>query len=196
VTVALASVVQGGFAVTSHDPGALNAAVFDNVGVTTGFGPGPVGPNLVVNPGFEDSIPPATGPGWVSDTPLRQTPAVSETALPHTGQKNGACRTTSGDCGIYQELTSTNNAQVGDMLIRFYARADHPGALIGVNVDGKSAVAMRVQVGGYQPYVAGFCLCSFTSNEHPSIRVWMYAPPAAGVVTIDDVELVEDFGPH
>jgi hypothetical protein len=24
----------------------------------------------------------------------------------------------------------------------------------------------------------------------------MYAPPAAGVVTIDDVELVEDFGPH
>jgi hypothetical protein len=90
VTVAFPTAVQGGFAVTSHDTAALNAAVFDNVGVTTGLGLGPVGPNLVVNPGFEDSIPPNTPPAWVSDTPLRQTPAVSETTLPHTGQKNGA----------------------------------------------------------------------------------------------------------
>jgi len=196
VTVAMSSPIAGGFAVTSHDPTVLNAAVFDNVGVTTGLGLGPVGPNIVVNPGFEDSIPPATAPAWVSDTPLRQTPAVTETALPHSGAQNAACRTTSGDCGIYQEVTSTSNAQVGDMLIRFYARADHPGALVGVNVDGKNAVAMRVQVGGYQPYVAGFCLCTFSSSEHPTIRVWMYAPPTAGVVAIDDVELVEDFGPH
>jgi hypothetical protein len=28
------------------------------------------------------------------------------------------------------------------------------------------------------------------------IRVWMYAPPTAGVVAIDDVQLAENFGPR
>jgi hypothetical protein len=196
VTVPMAAAVAGGFAVTSHDSTALNGAVFDNVGVTTGLGLGPVGDNLLVNPGFEDSIVPNTGPGWVSDTPLRQTPAVSETTLPHTGQQNGACHTTSGDCGIYQDVTATQSAQTGNLLISAYARADHPGALVGVNVDGTVAVAMRVAPGGYQRYTAGFCVCSFSSNPNPVVRVWLYAPPTSGVVAIDDVELVENFGPR
>ena len=195
VTVPMATAVAGGFAVTSHDSTALNAAVFDSVGVTTGLGLGPVGDNILVNPGFEDSIVPNTGPGWVSDTPLRQTPAVSETTLPHTGEKNGACRTTSGDCGIYQEVTASQSAQTGNLLISAYARADHPGALVSVNVDGTFAVALRVAPGGYQRYTAGFCVCSFSSNPNPVVRVWMYAPPG-GVVAIDDVELVENFGPR
>jgi hypothetical protein len=195
VTVAFPTAVQGGFAVTSHDTTALNAAVFDNVGVTTGLGLGPVGPNLVVNPGFEDSIPPNTAPAWVSDTPLRQTPAVSETTLPHTGQKNGACHTTSGDCGIYQDITAEQSAETGNMLISVYARADHPGGLVGVNVDGQFAIAMRVAPGGYQRYTAGFCVCSFSSNPNHVVRVWMYAPPG-GTVAVDDVELEENFGPR
>jgi len=196
VTVALPTAVQGGFAVTSHDTAALNAAVFDNVGVTTGLGLGPVGPNLVVNPGFEDSIPPNTAPAWVSDTPLRQTAAVTETALPHTGTKDAACRTTSGDCGIYQDITASQSATTGNLLLSLYARADHPGALVGVNVDGKPAVALRVQVGQYQPYTVGFFLGSFSSNPNPVVRVWMYAPPTSGVVALDDVQLVENFGPR
>jgi hypothetical protein len=195
VTATLPAKVQGGFAVTSHDTTALNAAVFDNVGVTTGLGLGPVGPNLVVNPGFEDSIPPNTAPAWVSDTPLRQTPAVSETTLPHTGQKNGACHTTSGDCGVYQDITAEQSAQTGNLLISVYARADHPGGLVGVNVDGHFAIAMRVAPGGYQRYTAGFCVCSFSSNPNPVVRVWMYAPPG-GTVALDDVELEENFGPR
>ena len=48
---------------------------------------------------------PSVGPGWVSDT-LRGSPAVSETAMPHSGAQNGVCRTTSLDCGIYQEVIS------------------------------------------------------------------------------------------
>lgn len=195
VTVSMATAVAGGFAVTSHDPAALNAAVFDNVGVTTGLGLGPVGDNLLVNPGFEDSIVPNTAPGWVSDTPLRQTAAVTELTMPHAGAQNAACHTTTGDCGIYQEVTASQSAQTGNLLISGYARADHPGALIGVNVDGTFAVAMRVAPGGYQRYTAGFCVCSFTSNPNPVVRVWMYAPPG-GVVAIDDVELVENFGPR
>jgi len=188
--------ITGEFVVTSHDPATLNAAVFDNVGLTTGLVVGPVGPNLLVNPGFEDSIVPATGPGWVSDTPLRQTPALTETALPHSGAQNAACRTTAGDCGIYQETTSRLSATTGNLTLNFYARADHPGALIGVNIDGKPGPSLRIAPGGYQPYQAGFFLGSFSSNENPVIRVWMYAPPTAGVVAIDDVLLAENFGPR
>ena len=160
VTVAMASMNQfgnivGGLAVTSHNPTVLNDAVFDNVGVTTGIGLGPVGPNLLVNAGFEDSVAPSVAPGWVSDTPLRQTAAVSETSAPHTGAHNAACKTMSGDCGIYQEV----DAQ-GDLLFSIYARADHPGALIGVNVNGQNLAALPVMVGGYQRYTIGFCTCS------------------------------------
>jgi hypothetical protein len=195
VDVSLSPTVPGGFAVTSHDPAALNTAVFDNVALTTVLSAGPLGPNLLATAGFEDSIPPATGPAWVSDTPLRQTPAVSETTLPQTGQKNAACRTTSGDCGLYQDITPSN-LSTGNLLLSLYARADHAGALVGVNVDGKPAVSTRVLNGGYQRYTIGLFLGGFTSNPNPVIRVWMYAPPTAGVVAIDDVQLTEYFGPQ
>jgi hypothetical protein len=186
--------IPGGFAVTSHDAGALNNAVFDNVAVTTGI-PGPVGPNLLVNAGFEDSVVPAVGPGWVSDVPFRQTPAVSETSSPHTGTHNAACHTTSGDCGIYQDVSpSADNA--GNMLFSVYARADHPGGLVGVNVNGQPVAGASVFVGGYQRYTFGFCTCSVpSSSSTPVIRVWMYAPPG-DVVDIDDAALVQYFGPR
>src|SRR5262249_26488587 len=148
VTVTMPASIPGGFAVTSHDPDMLVNAEFDDFGLTTGLDVGPVGNNLLTNPGFEDSIVPTTGPGWVSDTPLRQTPAVTELTLPHTGAQNAACRTTSGDCGIYQEFTA-NNLQTGNLLLAVYARADHLGALVGVNVDGKPIVSTQIQVGQY-----------------------------------------------
>jgi hypothetical protein len=182
--------ITGGFAVTSHDAGALNNAVFDNVAVTTGL-PGPIGPNLLANAGFEDSVVPTVGPGWVADTPLRQTPAVSETSTPHTGTHNAACHTASGDCGIYQDAANGT----GNMLFSIYARADHPGGLVGVNVNGQPIAGARVFVGGYQQYTFGFCTCSVPSSSAPVIRVWMYAP--AGVtVDIDDAALVEYSGPR
>lgn len=185
--VALSSSVPGGFAVTSENPALLNAAVLDNFAETTGLDLSPVGPNLLVNPGFEESVLPQPGPGWVSD---RRTPAVAETTLPHSGMNDAACRTTTLDCGIRQDVTDSN-PQTGNRLFRIYARADHPGALIGVNVDGKLVVSARIQPGGYQPYTLGF----FTPNPNAVIRVWMFAPPVAGVVAIDDAELVEYLGP-
>ncbi len=196
VTVANSSstMSRGGFAVTSHDPATLNDAIFDNFGLTTGFLAGPIGPNLLVNAGFEDSIVPATGPGWVSDTPLRQTPAVTETALPHGGLQNAACHTTSGDCGIYQEVNG-GGLSTGNLLFSGYALADHPGALVGVSVDGKPGPSAAIPVGGYQPFTFGFFLPAISSNPNPVIRVWMYAPPG-GVAAIDDTQLVEYFGPR
>jgi hypothetical protein len=186
--------IPGGFGVTSQEAGALNNAVFDNVAVTTGIG-GPVGPNLLENAGFEDSVVPTVGPGWVSDIPLRQTPAVSETSRPHSGMQNAACYTTSGDCGIYQDVSHAAD-NTGNMLFSVYARADQPGGLVGVNVNGQPIAGARVFVGGYQRYTFGFCTCSVpSSSSTPVIRVWMYAP-AGGVVDIDDAVLVEYSGPR
>jgi hypothetical protein len=177
--------------VTSQDGESLNNAVFDNVAVTTGSG-GPIGPNLLVNAGFEDSVVPTVGPGWVSDNPLRQTPAVSETSNAHTGTHNAACHTTSGDCGIYQEISHAG-VQTANMLFSIYARADHPGGLVGVNVNGQPIAGSQVLVGGYQRYTVGFFVPP--SSSTPVIRVWMYAPPGV-VVDIDDAELEEYTGPR
>jgi hypothetical protein len=193
VTVTMPVDVDGGFAVTSHDPGALNESVFDNVGVTTGLGDGPFGPNLLLNPGFEESAVPDVGPDWVSDNPLRGTVAISETAAPHSGAQNGACRTTSADCGIYQEV-GTSQSTTGNMMFSIYARADQPGALVGVNVDGQTLAINRVQVGGYQRYTVAFFRGSLPGGGH-EVRVWMYTP-AGVVVQIDDAELVDYFGPR
>jgi hypothetical protein len=191
VTVVMPVTTRGGFAVTSHDRNLLLAAEFDDFGLTTGLDLGPLGRNLLVNPGFEDSIAPNTAPGWVSDTPLRQTPAVTELTLSHSGAQNAACRTTSGDCGIYQEVTA-RDLLTADMWLVVYARADHPGALVGVNIDGEFLFARPVQVGRYQPVVLGFNAFSGSgSNPNPVIRVWIYAPATSGVVAIDDVELRE-----
>ena len=127
---------------------------------------------------------PGVGPGWLSDA-FRGSPAVSETATPHDGAQNGVCRTTLVDCGIYQEVISPGAATNFGFTI--YARADHPGALVGVNVNGHPFTSRAVQVGGYQNY--GMSL--FTPNAGDVIRVWMYAPAAAGFVAIDDAALVQ-----
>jgi hypothetical protein len=186
VTMATPSTRATGLAVTSHDPGTLNTALFDNVGFTV---PAPAGQNLLVNAGFEDSVVPGVGPGWVSDT-IRGTPAVSETAVPLNGTQNGVCRTTSLDCGIYQEAVSQEAATTFGFSI--YARADHPGALVGVNVNGQPFMSRAVQVGGYQSYGVSV----FTPNAGDVIRVWMYAPAVAGFVAIDDAALIQTNPPQ
>jgi hypothetical protein len=179
VTMANPTTIVTGFAVTSHDPGVLNTAVFDNVEFSA---MGPSGTNLLVNAGFEDSVVMNVGPGWVSDTPFRQSPAVSETADPRSGTQNGACRTTLLDCGIYQEVTAS---MAGSYAFSVYAHSDHPGGLVGVNVNGTLTRSFPVQVGGYQIYTMGFF-----ANAGDEIRVWMYAPAAVGFVAIDDGALV------
>jgi hypothetical protein len=184
VTVAMYTQYQGGLAVTSHDPSVLNMAQFDHVTVV------PL-PNLLINGGFEDSTPPATGPGWVSDTTLRQLAAQSETAAPRNGTKNGACRTTSLDCGIYQEVTVPAGLPANVFTFSIFASADHPGALVGVDVNGQfRGTAGRVAVGGYQQYSLGFY-----AHAGDVIRVWMYAPGTPGFVVIDDASLTVYTGP-
>jgi len=80
--------------------------------------------------------------------------------------------------------------------ISIYARANHPGALIGMNVNGQSMVATPVMVGGYQLYRVGVCTCSAPqTGSTPVVRVWIYAPSGL-VVDVDDAELVQDLGPH
>ncbi|HEY2153309.1 MAG TPA: hypothetical protein VGH34_21055, partial [Vicinamibacterales bacterium] len=154
---------------------------------------GQFGPNLLFNPDFEESTVPGVGPDWVSDNPLRGTVGVSETAAPHSGAQNAECRTTSSDCGIYQELDVTGRSMTGNILFSIYARADQPGALVGVNIDGQTFVVNRVQVGGYQRYTMGFDRGSVSGVGHV-VRVWLYTPPGV-VVQIDDAELVDYFGP-
>jgi hypothetical protein len=167
-----------GFAVTSHNPAVLNTAVFDHVAFSTA---GVSGQNLLVNAGFEDSVVPDTTPGWVSDS-IRASGARSEAALPHSGTQNGVCRTNSLDCGIYQEVTASSSQTYG---FSIYVRADHPGALVGVNVNGANRVVRDVLVGGYQIYSMGLF-----ANAGDVLRVWMYAPGRAGFVAIDDAILV------
>jgi regulation of enolase protein 1 (concanavalin A-like superfamily) len=178
VTMTGPTLALPGLAVTSHNQAALNTAQFDNIALeNTGI----MAPNQLINGGFEDSTVPNVGPGWVSDT-IRGTPAVSETANAHGGAQNGVCRTTSLDCGIYQEVISRADTNFGLVI---YARADHPGALIGINVNGQLFISQAVQVGGYQSYG----MSVFTPNAGDVIRVWMYAPAAAGFVAIDDAVL-------
>jgi hypothetical protein len=184
VGVTLPAGIFGALAVTSHNPGMLNAARFDNVSITSG--PEPTG-NLLTNGGFEDSAVPNTGPGWVSDV-IRQSPARSETLAAHGGLYNGACRTTQSlDCGIYQDLIipATDNYQ-----LTVYASADHPGGLLGVNLN-QGGLTVQVAEGGYQPYVIGFY-----ARAGDAIRVWMYAPPTPGFIAIDDASLTIYQGPN
>jgi hypothetical protein len=180
VTMTNPTTIVTGFAVTSHDPSVPNTAVFDNVGFsTTTVG----GTNLLVNGGFEDSVVPTVGPGWVSDTPLRQSPAVAEAADPKSGTQNGACRTTSLDCGIYQEV-AVPGSPTFSYWFSLDAHADHPGGLVGVNSNGTPTLSFPVQVGGYQSY-SGVIF----ARPGDVIRVWMYAPGTPGFVVIDNVSL-------
>jgi hypothetical protein len=170
-----------GFAVTSHHPAMLNAARFDNVGFVNAA----AGENLLLNAGFEESVVPSVGPGWVSDT-FRGSAAVSERAMPQSGTQDAVCRTTSLDCGIYQEVIAPVDAAGYGYAVS--ARAEHPGARVGINVNGATVQFQPVLVGGYQRYQMG----SFKQNAGAVIRVWMYAPAAAGVVAIDDALLIAD----
>jgi regulation of enolase protein 1 (concanavalin A-like superfamily) len=178
-TVSWPAAVAAGLAVTSHDTSLLNTATFDTVTVTpasTG------GTNLLVNAGFEGSAVPGLAPGWVSDA-FRQTAAQSETTAPHSGAKDGACRTTQSlDCGIFQEVTV---ASTGNYAFSVFAAADKPGALIGVNINGvDNHLSVAVDVSGYREYDI-----AFAANAGDVIRVWAYSPASAGALVIDDATL-------
>ncbi len=174
--------VLAGLAVTSHDVNVLNLAIFDHVAVNTSQ---PQPTDLIIDGGFEQQVPPALGPGWVSDYPFRQVPGKSETHQPRTGQQNGACWTPdAGDCGIYQELLAP---VTGTYTLTMPASADRPGGLVGANVNGGPAAMANVDVrdfGVYESYTM-----TFTANAGDTIRVWMYSPWTRGYVVIDDVTL-------
>jgi hypothetical protein len=168
-----------GVAATSHDPSVppTTLAMFDNVWVSlSGTW------NLLTNGGFEDSTPSALSPpGWVSDS-FRQAPARSETAAPHSGAKNGACRTTtSADCGMFQDFTIP---MTGNYVFAVYIGADHQGGLVGVNVNGpriSGSVLASIDAGDYKGYAI-----EFFAAAGDSVRVWVYGPAAAGAIVVDD----------
>ncbi|MFN8067007.1 MAG: hypothetical protein U0P82_19600 [Vicinamibacterales bacterium] len=171
-----------GLAVTSHDPGALYGALFDQVNISGQQ----LTDNLLAEGDFEGYKPPSLGtPGWVSDDTLRQVSAKSETHQPHSGFKNGACWTTTYlDCGIYQELSAPAS---GTYAFSIYAGADRAGGLAGVNVDGSTANMVQIDptdFGDYRRYTM-----TFTAAAGSTIRVWMYSPASPGYVVIDDASL-------
>jgi hypothetical protein len=176
-----------GLAVTSHDVGALHAALFDRVTV------GNASLNMLERGDFESYDPPFLGPpGWVSDDTLRQVPAKSETHQPHSGTKNGACWTTEWlDCGMYQEVVAP---VTGTYVFRVYATADRGGGLVGVNVNGVTASLEEVTVRPFGDYA--LYTVPFTAAAKDVIRVWMYSPPSPGYVVIDDATLTRSSGPR
>ena len=143
--------------------------------------------NLLADPGFEQYQPPALGaPGWIAD-PSRQTPAFSETHQPHSGANNGACWTPGYlDCGLYQTITAP---ATGTYMATFYANADRPGGLVGVNVNGAFASSAGVDVRGFGNYGTPYVM-NFTAAAGDTVIVWMYSPGTPGYVVIDDVSLV------
>jgi hypothetical protein len=177
--------ILAGLAVTSRQPDALYAALFDQVSVT-----GAGGPNLLVNGDFEGYDPPALGPpGWISDHAFRQSPAKSETHQPRSGAKNGACWTPEFlDCGLYQDVVAPATATYGTYTYTVYATADRAGGLVGANVNGMLATSREVTAapfGDYSRYTM-----TFTASAGDVISVWMYSPAWPGYVVIDDASLV------
>ena len=143
--------------------------------------------NLLAEPGFEQYQPLALdAPGWIAD-PSRQTPAVSETHQPHGGDNNGVCWTPGYlDCGLYQTITAP---ATGTYMATFYANADRPGGLVGVNVNGALASSVGVDVRGFGNYGMPYVM-NFTAAAGDTVIVWMYSPATPGYVVIDDVSLV------
>ena len=176
-----------GLAVTSHDSSVLNKSVFSNVQVVK---------NLLTGGDFERYTPPALGPpGWISDNPLRRIPAKSETNQPHGGLgKNGACSTTTPeDCGMYQEVIVP---ETGKYTLSVYATADRPGGLVGISINGRpERTTIRVAPRGFGNYGVDPYLKGFRAYAGDTIRIWMYSPDTPGFVVIDDVSLVQYFGP-
>ena len=180
VNLTLPSTAYGGLAVTSHDRALLNTAVFDHV--TVGPGAAAVGSNLLTNGGFEQSTVPGLSPAWVSDS-VRQTAAASETANPHSGARNGACRTAAQlDCGLYQDVVVPT---AGTYQLTLYADTSHPSdTWVGWNVNGVTAASAPVAGGGYVQ-------TTFTHqfNAGDTVRVWLYSGNTPGWAVIDDVVL-------
>ena len=115
----------------------------------------------------------------------RQGPAQSETAEPHRGSRNGACRTVSSlDCGIYQDVTAPAD---GTYTFSVYAGASRPGAAVGVNVNGVGVQWAAVAPGAAGSYAA--YSMSFAARAGDAIRVWLYSPAAPGSAVIDDARL-------
>jgi hypothetical protein len=172
-----------GMAVVSHDPTRVNTSTFAGVETST---------NLVVNGGFEASAPPATGPGWVSDTPLRQLDAVSATTQPHSGLVHGECVTQTGrDCGLYQDITLR---ETGPYQVRVWSNSDAPGAYVGINAPGiqSGVVSTPVKVGGFGNY--SLFKVGFDGKAGEVVRVWLYAPASPGATVLDDVDVRRYFG--
>jgi len=193
VNVVMPATVRGGLAVTSHDPSTLNTATFDHVAVSvsttsspTPGGSSSAGTNLLRDPGFELDTPPAlAAPGWVSDA-FRQSAAQSETAEPHGGSRNGACRTGSSlDCGMYQDVSAPAD---GTYTFSVYANASRSGAWVGVNVNGTGVQSMPVAQGAAGAYAA--YTMSFPARAGDQIRVWLYSPASPGAAVIDDARLI------
>jgi hypothetical protein len=144
------------------------------------------GQNLLVQGGFEGYAPPSLGaPGWISDQPLRQIPAKSETNQPRSGATNGACwSTTNADCGMYQEVVAS---VTGSYRLVVYAAADRTGGWVGANVNGRGVASSAVSAGGFGNY-AQYTM-DFQASAGETIRVWMYSPASPGFLVIDDVSL-------
>jgi len=182
IELALPDSALFGLAVTSHDPSRLNTATFSGVAAIH---------NLVVNGGFEASTPPSTGPGWISDTPLRQLNAVTATTQPRSGLTHGGCVTQAGqDCGLYQDNTI---AEGGTYVLTAWTNSDTAGAYVGINVPpsspgAPSVVSAPVTVGGVGTYTR--FTTSIMVKAGDVVRVWLYAPASPGTTVIDDVELI------
>ena len=145
------------------------------------------GQNLLVQGGFEGYATPSLGvPGWISDQPLRQIAAKSESNQPRSGSKNGACwATTNADCGMYQEVVAS---VTGTYDLVMYATADRTGGWIGANVNGRSAASNPVSAAGFGNYVQ--YTMQFQAAAGETIRVWMYSPASPGYLVMDDVSLI------
>jgi regulation of enolase protein 1 (concanavalin A-like superfamily) len=178
-----------GLAATSHDPDEVNDTIFDNVSVS-GLRQQYDGPNLIQNGTFEEYSPGPVGAPWVSD---RDVPAIVETAHPHSGAKNAACRATStGDCGVYQEITLP---QPGNYLVRFFVNAEGPGVIVGLDINGQSLPGGPVDIlepGNYEAFGWGITL---RPGDNLTIRVWLYAPAGSGGAVIDEVSVTAYSGP-
>jgi hypothetical protein len=177
---------HAGLAVTSHNPGVVNEAVFDNVSLS-GLNQEFYSTSLLQNGGFEDSSGPALPAPWVSD---RAVPATVESSHPHSGAHNAVCRsTTSADCGMYQQITVP---QTGNYVGVYFVNADRPGALVGIDLNGKSfpvPVPVR-EPGAHTEYRFGGFL-----RGGDTLRVWIYSPANGGTVVVDDVALQPYSGP-
>jgi len=95
----------------------------------------------VTNGNFEASTPPETAPGWVSDTPLRQVNAVTDTTQPRSGLKHCECLTQTGqDCELYQDITIP---EAGSYVLIAWTNSDTTGAYLGINVPPFSSAIRR-----------------------------------------------------